>query len=121
MKVSVREISSKGPSSLIEWKDGETLRRANVPTLLLSHEDGEVFMEDPDEGAPYGEAWEALIEAVKPELVATFLRQSGIWTYEDFLKNTPVVSSAFREACTVSYQKFVQAVHSRQSVREGKE
>lgn len=121
MKVLVREVSSKGPSSLIEWKDGDTLKRANVPTLLLSREDGEVFMEDPDEGAPHGEEWEGLIEAIQPELVASLLRQRGIWTYEDFLQNTPTVSSVFREACTVSYQKFVQAVHSRQSVRKGKE
>lgn len=121
MKVSVREVSNKGPSSLIEWEEKGKLHRANVPTLLLIQENGEIFVEDPEEGAPYGEEWESLLTSVTPTLVANLLRQHGIWTYEDFLKNTPTVNSVFREACTVSYQKFVQAVHSRQSVKEGKE
>lgn len=117
MRTLVKVVSSKGPSSLIEWKDGNTIKRSRVPRFLLIEENGEVFVEEPDEGAPEGEEWEGLIEAPDPEFVANLLRQNGIWTYEDFLRNTPVVSSVFREACTESYRKFVQAVHSRQSVR----
>lgn len=123
MKVEVREVSSKGSSSLIEWiEDDGTVNRTTVPSTQLSREDGLVFVNNPDGGAPYGEDWEGLIRAkLGPKGIASLLRKAGVWTYEDFLNHTPAVSSAFREACQVNYQAFVDTVHTRQSTQEGKE
>jgi len=123
MKVAVREVSVKGASTLIEWVDDSgNLNRAIVPSEEVSHDTDGVFVNDPDSGAPYGESWEDLVRAkAGPKGIANLLRQKGIWTYEDFLRNTAVVNSAFKEACSLNYQAFVDAVHSRQSTQEGKE
>ena len=124
MKTEVREVSSKGTSSLIEWveEDG-TVNRTTVPSSQLTKgEDGLVYVNNPDGGAPYGEDWESLIRTkVGPKGIASLLRKAGIWTYEDFLKNTPAVNSVFREACQLNMQAFVDTVHARQSIKEGKE
>ena len=123
MKTQVIEVSSKGSSSLIEWLDEKgNVGRASVPSSILIHEDGSTFVEDPDKGAPYGEAWEELVRAkLGPVGIADLLRKNGIWTYEDFRNNTAIVSSVFREACTANYQAFVDTVHARQRTQEGKE
>lgn len=121
MKVLVREVSSKGESSLVEWTDEQTgsVSRTYIPSTQLIHEEGQVFVDNPEEGAPYGEAWEELVHTkYGPKGIAGLLRQNGIWTYEDFLRNTPVVNSVFREACTLNYQEFVDRVHQRQNVKE---
>lgn len=118
MKVQVREVSSKGPSSLVEWYDEKGyVQRSSLPTELLLHENGSTYAEDPHEGVTPGEDWESLIELADSARVTTLLHQNGIWTYEDFLTNTPAVNGAFKEACAENYAKFVQAVHSRQSVQ----
>lgn len=124
MRTKVREISSKGQSTLVEWDDeAGHLQRAYVPSSLLAWENGVPYVEDPQEGAPPGEDWELLISPPNPAQVASYLHQYGIWTYADFVSNTPAVNNAFREACAESYTKFVQAVHARQSgaVEERKE
>lgn len=116
MAVKVVEISNKGAATLIEWNDG-TVHRVSVPSFLVDHDEGIPTVENPEEGVPYGELWEDLVEMVNPERVAGLLREAGIWTYEDFLHNTAAVNSAFRAASGESYQKFVQAVHSRQRIQ----
>lgn len=123
MKVEVREVSSKGSSSLIEWEDEDgNVNRVTVPSSQLHVEEGLTYVNNPENGALYGEDWENLIRArLGPKGIAGLLRKAGIWTYEDFLRNTPAVSSAFREACQVNYQAFVDTVHARQSVRETQE
>lgn len=119
MEVKVREVSSKGQSSLVEWTDDSgAVNRANVPSSALVVKEDGVYVDNPEEGAPYGEDWESLVHTrVGPKGIANLLRQKGIWTYEDFLKNTPTVNSVFREASTLNYQDFIDRVHKRQSVK----
>lgn len=116
MKTQVKEVSHKGTSSLIEWTDDQgNLNRAYVPTDMLVLEEGLTFVDNPEEGAPYGEEWEELIRAkLGPKGIASLLRQRGIWTYEDFLRNTATVTSVFNEACSVNLQVFREAVRLRQ-------
>lgn len=123
MKVQVREVSSKGVSSLIEWSDDDgNFSRSVVPLSQLIYEDGLVFVNNPDNGAPYGEDWESLVRAkVGPKGIASLLRKAGIWTYDDFRNNTAVVNGVFREACQINYSHFVDATHARQRTQEGKE
>jgi hypothetical protein len=117
LKTQVREVSHKGQSTLIEWTDsGDNLNRAIVPTDELIIEDGIVFVNNPDEGAPYGEQWEELIRAkLGPKGIADLLRKAGIWTYEDFVRNTAVVTGVFNEACSINLQTFREAVRLRQT------
>lgn len=123
MKVEVREVSSKGASSLIEWTDSDgTVSRASVPSSQLTYEDGLVFVNNPENGAPFGEDWEGLLRSkLGPKIIAGLLRKAGIWTYEDFRNNTAVVSSVFRDVCQQNYSHFVDATHARQRTQEGKE
>lgn len=118
MPVQVKEVSTKGPATLIEWNDG-TVHRSSVPSFLITRdENGNSFVEEPDEGVFYGEVWEELIAPIAAERFASILRENGVWTYADFRNNTPAVSSSFREACGELYRDFVEAVHSRQSVKK---
>lgn len=123
MKVQVREVSNKGSSSLIEWTDEDgNINRASLPSTQLKNEDGEVFVDNPDSGAPYGEDWESLVRAkLGPKGIASLLRKAGIWTYEDFRNNTAAVNGVFKEACGINYSHFVDSVHARQRTQEGKE
>lgn len=112
MQVSVREISHKGASSLVEWLDSAgNVKRSTLPSTELIYENGEVLVEDPDEGAPYGIAWEDLIHTrMGPKAIADLLRQRGIWTLEDYANNTATVTSVFNEACSLNRQQFTEAV-----------
>jgi hypothetical protein len=116
LKVQVKEISHKGQSTLIEWvDDNDNLNRVVVPSTELLHEDGNVFVENPEEGAPHGEEWEDLLRAkYGPKGIADLLRRNGIWTYQDFLQNTAVVTSVFNTACSANLQQFREAVRLRQ-------
>lgn len=112
MKTKVREVSHKGASSIVEWvDDAGNVKRSYLPSEEIIHEKGETFVEDPDEGAPYGAAWEDMIHTrLGPKGIADLLRKNGIWTYEDYASHTAVVSSVFNEVCSVNHQQFREAV-----------
>lgn len=112
MQVVVREVSHKGASSIVEWVDSAgNVKRNTLPSTELIYKNGEVFVEDPDEGAPYGIAWEDLIHTrFGPKAIADLLRQRGIWTLEDYANNTATVTSVFNEACSLNQQQFKEAV-----------
>lgn len=112
MKTKVREISHKGASSVVEWQDSAgNVKRTYLPSTELSKENGETFVDDPEEGVPYGVQWEDLIHTrLGPKAIADLLRQRGIWTLEDYAKNTATVTSVFNEACSLNQQQFREAV-----------
>lgn len=112
MKTKIREVSHKGSSSIVEWVDGAgNVKRSTLPSDEIIHEKGETFANEPDEGAPYGEAWEEMIHTrVGPKATADLLRKNGIWTFEDYVSNTAVVTAVFNEACSQNHQQFREAV-----------
>jgi hypothetical protein len=112
MKTRVREVFSKGLSSVVEWEDGSGYTRRSVfPSTELVTENGEVFVENIEEGQSYGVDWEDYIHTqVGPKGIADLLRKHGIWTLKDYAQNTRVVNSVFQEACTLNFQHFKQSV-----------
>lgn len=121
MKTKVREISHKGSISVVEWVDeADNLHRVRLPSSEIIKEAGELYVENPEEGVVYGVNWEDLIRTqVGPKEIANLLRKRGIWTYEDYLTNTPAVTSVFNEACSLNRQQFREAVLARmQGVKE---
>lgn len=118
MRTKVREVFHKGPSSVVEWVDDSgNLNRVTLPSTELIIENGEIFVENVEEGQPYGVDWETLIRTkVGPKGIADLLRKSGIWTLEDYGQNTRVVTSVFNEACSANLQGFKEAV-----LKQGKE
>ena len=57
--VAVKVIESKGKSALVQWADGEDLRRAYVPASKVK--DGQCDEDALGAGIPYGVPWEELI------------------------------------------------------------
>lgn len=113
MKTVVRKVSHKGLSSTVEWTDDNgNLRRVVVPSdQIVKEANGELTVEDVEDGQDYGVSWENLIHTrVGPKGIADILRKNGIWTLEDYAENTRAVTSAFNEACAANLQQFKEAV-----------
>lgn len=118
MATKVKKVSGKGASSLVEWTDDKGyICRVIVPNSELIYIDQEVFVENPEEGQQYGMDWDSFIPNLDPLEVAQLLRKNGIWTYEDYLTNTAAVNSVFRQAATLSLQRFQEAVRLQISQR----
>lgn len=98
--------------SVVEWTDDDgVIRRASLPSTELKMEAGEAYVEDIDDGQPYGVQWEDLIHTkMGPKAIADLLRKNGIWTLEDYAQNTRTVTSVFNEACSANLQSFRENV-----------
>lgn len=120
MRTQVRVVFSKGSSSVVEWVDDSgSVNRSILPSTELIEENGEVFVENVEEGQPYGEDWENYIHTkVGPKGIAALLRKNGIWTREDFDRNTRAVNFSFQEAATANLQAFRDAVLRREEKDE---
>lgn len=118
MRTEVREIFHKGSSSVVEWQDDSgNVNRSIFPSTELVRENNLVFVEDVEEGQPYGVDWEEFIHTkIGPKGIASLLRKNGIWTFEDYARNTRVVTSVFNEACSTNLQHFRETV-----LRQGKD
>lgn len=113
MRTKVKEISRKGQSSIVEWEDKSgNIIRSIIPTDEVVREvDGSLYVEDVEDGFFHGIEWESLIHTVMgPKAIANLLRKRGIWTIEDYAKNTAIVTSVFNEACSANLQSFKEAV-----------
>jgi hypothetical protein len=85
-QIAVKVVESKGKSALVQWRDGDDLRRAYVPADKVK---GDQCDEDTlKAGIPYGVPWEQLITIkFDPVAIARLLRQRGIWTSRDLEMN----------------------------------
>jgi len=85
--VAVTVVERRGKSALVEWLDGDLLRRAYVPAdeVLLDKVDRMVL----DAGIPYGVAWDEIVTLPKitPRALCVALRQQGLWTIADLEAN----------------------------------
>jgi hypothetical protein len=79
---TVTVIERKGKLALVQWLDGDDLRRAYVPANKVV---GNRCDEDTLKvGIPYGVPWEALIQVeIDPAAIANELRKQGVWTARD--------------------------------------
>lgn len=118
MKTAVREVFHKGSASVVEWRDADgNVHRSIFPENALIKENGVIYVENVEEGQPYGVAWEDHIQAsVTPEDVAAMLRNKGIWTLEDYRNRTLAVTSVFNEVTSMNVQSFRDSV-----LRQGKD
>lgn len=116
-RTKVRIIFNKGLSSVVEWEDGSgNIRRSIFPSAELIEENGEVFVEEVEEGASFGVDWEKFIHTqVGPKGIANLLRKHGIWTLQDYANNARVITDVFNEAC------YANLLHFKDSVRQGKD
>lgn len=111
-RTKVREVFHKGSSSVVEWLDAAgNVKRSTLPSTEIIQEKGELFVEDIEDGQPYGMNWESLIHTkMGPKAISDLLHKHGIWTLEDYAQNTRVVTSVFNEACSANLQSFRENV-----------
>jgi hypothetical protein len=114
LATEVKLIARKGSAATVEISEADgSKNRLIFPEFELLEEDGKFFIEKPEEGAQYGESWEDIIHTkVGPKGIAALLRKNGVWTLEDLANNTPAANRAFREACTLNYNHFMDAVRA---------
>ena len=97
-KISVRVISRKGPSAMIEYSlDGLTQRFVLAQNLV---HDGQVDISDLEQAAPYGLPIAELVGNVQftPLKLEQACRERGLWTAEDFVQNPSLVQGALQDA-----------------------
>lgn len=118
MQTEVREVFHKGSSNVVEWRDSAgDIHRSIFPEIALIADNGKIFVEAVEEGQPYGVDWEDYIHTkTGPKAIAILLRNKGIWTLEDLMKNTATVTSVFNQAASDNLQGFRENV-----LRQGKD
>lgn len=110
-RVDVKVLGVKGGSALVEHvKDG--VRRAYVPASSVK--DGTVSEVTLKRGVAYGVPWEGVKLKATSEEVAAKLRNAGIWTREDLLRNQQAAVGALQAA----YQVDLAALN-RLAAKEG--
>ena len=93
-QIPVRIVKATQDNTLVEFTLGGLIQRATIPTAEIHDEKA------PDEvlaaGIPYGIPWEFIELHLKSSDLANALRISGIWTYEDALRNPNLIVSALQ-------------------------
>lgn len=115
MRTKVREVFHKGSAAIVERRDERgNVHRSIFPETEVIEDNGETFVENFEEGQPYGVAWEEHIPCY-PDEIAARLRNKGIWTMDDYRKNTPVITAVFNEVASLNLQGFKDSI-----LRQGK-
>ena len=97
-RIGVRVLKVKGGSALVEFvKDG--VQRVFVPESSVK--DGTVSETTLKRGVRYGVPWEEVRLGATAEEVALRLRNAGIWTREDLLRNQQAAIGALQAAYQV--------------------
>ena len=112
-KIPVSVITRKGESALVEWVEGEEIRRVFIPRDTISA-DEKVEEDILSDGAPYGVEWEKVeFPEITSADLARSLRRSGIWTVEDLRLNPNLAISAIKSIYRVdlaALNKFAKAL-----------
>ncbi len=115
-KLVVR-IIQRGPiSSLIEWRNGDTLVRGWIPNELIDN-DQRVELSMLGSTIPYGLPLSQIIgkiELNREEVIEAF-HQEGLWTASDFQKNPQSISRALTAACGLSASKIQSKIREFES------
>lgn len=102
---TVKIIKQRGQSALVEYLYGDHLRRVNIPTSSIKA--GQVEEGILEMGIPYGLEWSNLLSLqATPELFQENLRQAGIWTKDDALKNPQLVVAAIQATYQIDLAKI---------------
>ena len=93
-------IRRKNGLTLVEWREGGTLKRAWVtPQMIESESDHYCWVHNPGVGIPFGVDWERLISfTASPIDLDRELKRTGIWTAEDLRLNPNAALGAIKSA-----------------------
>jgi len=112
-RLQVRVIKVQGKSSLVQWIEGDDVRRAIVPTGEIK--EGMIDRFVLEAGIPYGLPWEEIIHlTASSENVARELRRAGLWTGDDVMKNTSAAMGALQTALKTDFAAILRAAKAYQ-------
>ena len=104
MSQPVLVVRETGGTALVQWHDGERMRRACVPSTEVVG--GHVKAETLGQGVQVGVDWEALGgEGVTARALAEELRRVGVWTADDLHVNW---RGAEKAACKVGREVLLR-------------
>lgn len=107
--IEIKVIQRKGIVALVEWTDGDGLRRGVIPVNVISK--GRVDRDELKSAIPYGVPWEKLIKlSATPQKIAAELRRVGIWTQEDLEARPNQAMGAIQAAYGCSLRDLLKAV-----------
>ena len=117
-KIPVSVITRKGESALVEWVEGEEIRRVFIPRDTISA-DEKVEEDILSDGAPYGVEWEKVeFPEITSADLARSLRRSGIWTVEDLRLNPNLAISAIKSIYRVDLAALNKFAKSLEEVKK---
>lgn len=113
----VTVIGRKNKAALVEYLDGDTLKRVTIPSDKVDKE-GVVELKELTLGIPYGLPWsEVIVLVATPQHIETELHMRGIWTAEDALAQPNTVIAAVQAAYGLDVAAILQAANA---IRGGK-
>ncbi len=105
--IEVREIKSRGKSSVVEWVDEGKAFRKVVPVNKIK--DGAIPEDVLDKAPQYGIPWAKEIKVkATAEDIEIALHNAGIWTADDALKNSNRIIGAINAAYKTSLASVLQ-------------
>jgi len=107
-RVPVRVIAHHASTTLVEWSDGVSARRAFVPDMVLDN--GKVAQDELDAGIEYGIPWDKLIVKnilVDARDICAALRANGIWTLENVHANPGVINGILVSLMGDTYKQII--------------
>lgn len=93
--ISVTLVHQDKEAALVQWVVRGKLKRTIIPHSSIKG--GKVAADELAAGLPYGEDW-TKVKGVTP-LMATWLKNYGVWTKEDALTNPRYVREALMTGC----------------------
>lgn len=104
----IRVIARISDTCLVEWIEGGSVKRGLVPLELGDKET--LTKAEIEAAVPYGVPWEELVKPqATAEALAKHLRNSGIFTYEDAVRNTSIVLGAIQATYQVDLATILAA------------
>lgn len=104
--IPVKVVRANEDNALIEYLFGGLLQRVTIPVDEIH--DGKAADDVVMAGLPYGVPWEMMKLSASPIMLANALRNNGIWTYEDAIRNPRGIVSALQAAYGVDLAALLE-------------
>lgn len=120
--VQAKVITRQNGLALIEWMDaGDSPKRAWVtPDMILDGDAERITVQHPEGGIPYGVDWSTFISThVDVGEIERRLRQSGLWTVEDLMRQPKVAQGVLYQIAGDMLQMLLHNARAYQ--KEGRE
>lgn len=110
--IKVNLVSTDGQAAVIEYKSGDRIERVIIPNTDIKG--GRISQQTLKESIPFGgiELEDYLPEklTINTSDLQDMLRQRGLWTEEDYLKNPGVILGALQKLYGVDVTRILNMI-----------